>query len=90
MCEADLHIANRKNAACLDTGVGFLGLRCRHCGGKDRGSYFPTSCKNLQACPPTLYSHLLKCASCPDIIKRCLKLTKARHKYDMISKQPGA
>ena len=66
MC--DQNMANWKNAACL-AGVGFLGLRCRHCGGNVRGSYFPSSCKNLQACPSTLYSHILKCALCPDITK---------------------
>lgn len=89
MTAADMG-GNRKNAACLDTGVGFPGMRCRHCGGNKQGSYFPSSSKNLMACPPTLHTHLMKCSSCPDIIKRSLKLTKTKHKTDMTRIQPGA
>ena len=89
MTAADMG-GNRKNAACLETGVGFPGMRCRHCGGNKQGSYFPSSSKNLMACPPTLHTHLMKCSSCPDIIKRSLKLTKTKHKTDMTRIQPGA
>jgi len=70
MTEADLNNGNRKYASSVDIGPGCLGLRCRHCGGKDKGSYFPSSCKNLQATPPTLHTHLLKCQCCPEIVKR--------------------
>ena len=27
----------------------YPGIRCRHCGGIEKGHYFPSSCKNLQA-----------------------------------------
>ena len=69
MTEADMS-GNRKNSASTEMGPGFLGFRCRWCGGKQKGSYFPSNAKNLQACPPTLHTHLLKCPCCPDTIKR--------------------
>lgn len=87
MNAADAASGNRKNN---NVGVGFLGLCCRHCGGRPKGSYFPTSSKNLQATPPTMSTHLLKCTSCPDIIKRSLKLAKSKHKQDMIKMKSGA
>lgn len=69
MTNADMS-GNRKNSASSEIGPGFLGFRCKWCGGSQKGSYFPSSAKNLQACPPTLHTHLLKCQCCPDIIKR--------------------
>jgi hypothetical protein len=90
MTEADMNTGNRKNAASMENGVGFLGFRCRHCGGKEKGSYFPSSSKNLQACPPTLHAHLLKCPCCPETVKRSLKQCKTKHKQDILSKTPGS
>lgn len=77
---------NRKNA---NTSEGYLGIRCRHCGGKPKGSLFPSCAKNLQATPPTLHTHLMKCTSCPEITKRSLKVTKAKHKSDMLTIKNG-
>ena len=78
MNEYDLEKAKKRRAC---DHIGFLGLRCRHCGGVERGKYFPSCAKNLQATPPTLHAHLLLCGACPEEIKRALKLTKTRHKF---------
>jgi len=87
MAENDLNQANRRRNSGLS--VGYLGMRCRHCGGRERGHYFPTSCKNLQACPSMINKHLLKCDQCPTEIKHTLKLLKAKHKSQVIEKKPG-
>ena len=76
----DLTNARRKNALLRP---GYLGLRCRHCGGTRRGQYFPTSCKNLQACPSMIAKHLMTCSLCPPSIKNLLKITKSKHKVQV-------
>lgn len=88
MNEFDLDKAKHKSRKCDQ--LGFLGLRCRHCGGVERGSYFPSSAKNLQATPPTLHSHMIICEHVPDDVKRALKLTKSRHKFSAMIKPSGS
>ena len=85
MNAAEAANGNRKNC---DVGIGFRGLCCRWCGGKPKGKYFPTNSKNLQATPPTLLTHLSKCESVPESIKRGLKLSKNKHKTDMTKISP--
>jgi hypothetical protein len=89
MTEADIAKASRKaSKASLDEG--HCGLRCKHCGGTTAGAYFPSCMKNLQAVPPTLHTHLLKCPSVPEDMKRALKLSKSQHKYEAPNKAPGS
>ncbi len=77
----DLSNARRKNSILRP---GYLGLRCRHCGGTKRGHYFPTTSKNLQATPSMIYKHLLTCNECPQSVKQVLKIAKAKHKSQVV------
>ena len=79
--------ARRKNSTLTE---GYLGLRCRHCGGMERGNYFPTTCKNLQACPSMIFKHLMSCDKCPQKIKQLLKIAKTKHKAQVLEKESGA
>jgi len=79
---SDLAICTRKVASCKE---GVRGMRCRHCG-DEKGSNFPKSAKNIQPVLLQLHEHLLKCPCCPDYIKRALKMTKAKHKYQAVDK----
>eukprot|EP00984_Skeletonema_dohrnii_P035103 scaffold34616_cov159-Skeletonema_dohrnii-CCMP3373.AAC.8 len=87
MNETDLARAKKSRPCNV---VGFFGIQCKHCGGIDRGKYFPSCAKNLCATPPTLHSHLLICPNVPETIKRALKLTKSRHKFAAMSKPSGS
>lgn len=44
----DIDTSRRRNSKLP---LGYPGMRCRHCGGIEKGHYFPSSCKNLQASP---------------------------------------
>ena len=79
--------ARRKNSVFTER---YLGLRCRHCGGIERGNYFPTTCKNLQACPSMIFKHLMSCDKCPPKMKQLLKTTKSKHKAQVLEKENGA
>jgi len=79
--------ARRNNPVLVE---GYLGLRCRNCGGKERGHYFPSTCKNLQACPSMILKHLMSCEKCPQKIKELLRLTKSNHKLQGPRKGSGA
>ena len=59
------------------------GLRCRHCGGLEKGSYFPSSKKSLQACTASLHNHLLNCSHVPPNLVRAVKLSKNTHKSQL-------
>ncbi len=76
----DLTNARRKNPILQP---GYLGLRCRHCGGTKRGQYFPTTCKNLQACPSMIYRHLMSCSECPQAMKEVIEIAKEKHKFQV-------
>ncbi len=82
----DLDNARRKNSALV---VGYLGLRCRHCGGTERGHYFPTTSKNLQACPSMIFKHLMSCHQCPSRTKQQLKVLKTKHKTQVLENGSG-
>ncbi len=71
----DLDIYTRKAETFEEV---FRGMCCRHCGGNDKGSYFPISAKNIQSLLLSLHDHLLKCPSCPDDIKRALKIAQTK------------
>mmetsp|Transcript_38990 Transcript_38990/g.70226 ORF Transcript_38990/g.70226 Transcript_38990/m.70226 type:complete len:724 (+) Transcript_38990:79-2250(+) len=88
MNDTDLAKANRAKYSKLN--MGFPGMRCRHCGGNERGNYFPSSVKNLAACTATLHTHLIKCEETPAAVIRALKMTKCTHKFQVISKPQGA
>ena len=87
-----LNSKDRDNARRRNSGLveGYLGLRCRHCGGLDRGNYFPSTCKNLQACPSMIYKHLLNCEYCPPTLKHMLKISKTKHKSQVLERENGA
>lgn len=59
------------------------GFRCRHCGGLEKGSYFPSSKKSLQACTASLHNHLLTCTHVPSNLARAVKLSKNTHKSQL-------
>lgn len=59
------------------------GFRCRHCGGLEKGSYFPSSKKSLQACTASLHNHLLNCSHAPPNLARAVKLSKNTHKSQL-------
>ena len=74
---------NRKNRSNIT--LGYPGLRCRHCGGIERGNYFPLTCRNLQASPPVIHNHLLQCTHISTKMKKSILHAKARHK-DQLSR----
>lgn len=60
--------------------VGFNGFQCRHCSGRTGlGKYFPTSPKAFatNSTCQNIFSHLLKCADCPNDVKEEIKTLKA-------------
>ena len=59
------------------------GFRCRHCGGLEKGSYFPSSKKSLQACTTSLHNHLMSCTNVPPSLARAVKLSKNTHKSQL-------
>ncbi len=87
LTEKDLTKANRRKN--IELAVGYRGMRCRHCGGFDRGNYFPSTCKNLQACPPMIHTHLMKCQACPKEIKISLEKTKSKHRKQVMGMTQG-
>ena len=76
--EADRRQRNRNNSSEIE--IGYPGMRCRHCGGIERGNYFPLSCRNLQASPPIIYNHLIGCPSVFIELKKSILSTKSKHK----------
>ena len=87
LTEEDRSKANRKkNSELL---IGYHGMRCRHCGGTDRGHYFPSTCKNLQACPSMILKHVTTCVDCPTAVKKSLAFAKLRHKGQVADLKSG-
>lgn len=77
-----LNSRNRNNANQIP--VGYKGLRCRHCGGMQKGNYFPLTKKNLQATTPVIFNHLLKtCKHVPPFIKNSILRAKVKHKQQI-------
>ena len=77
MTDADRQQPNRKGSTLT------YGFRCRHCGGLEKGSYFPSSKKSLQACTTSLHNHLLSCTNVPPSLARAVKLSKNTHKSQL-------
>ncbi len=69
--------------------IGYSGLKCKHCGGNERGAYFPTAQKNLQACPSMFHKHLLSCYHCPKEIKHAIIASKFNHKHQSVKFRTG-
>ena len=76
--KAECERGARKNLV-LKT-CGYPGLRCKHCGGLDTGSYFPSTCKNLQSAPANMHKHLLVCPKCPEECRQSVLLSKSQQK----------
>ena len=86
MTQSDITKTNRLNSAHC---VGYPGLRCAHCGGNERGSYFPTTMRNLNGSTPTLHAHVVSCRHVPSTVLRALKTAKIRHKQQVMTKPSG-
>ena len=84
--QKDLGNARRRNSSIR---IGYSGLKCKHCGGSERGSYFPTAQKNLQACPSMFHKHLISCNHCPNEIKKSLEVSKLHHRAQNTEKKAG-
>ncbi len=84
--EKDISKARRKAP---NVSIGYSGLKCKHCGGCGRGSYFPSSQKNLQACPTMFHKHLMKCELCSSEIKNALQASKSKHRSQQTEKKVG-
>ncbi|KAL7544563.1 hypothetical protein ACHAWF_007940 [Thalassiosira exigua] len=88
MNETDLAKPNR--IKCTKVDLEFPGFRCKHCGGNERGNYFPSSKETLTACTATLHKHLLSCTHTPARVKQALVVSKSRHKAQVMPKPAGS
>mmetsp|Transcript_24127 Transcript_24127/g.52251 ORF Transcript_24127/g.52251 Transcript_24127/m.52251 type:complete len:898 (-) Transcript_24127:28-2721(-) len=75
----DLKNGHRKRSTMAGAlGIGSLGIRCRHCGGKSSGSYFSSSVTNVNSALTNLHGHLMKCEHCPGQTKQAVERAKSR------------